>query len=70
MQRRDQTKELLKNIESVTGKKVQWAVSSLQSGVGDVQVNVYPATGDAYVSVFSLLHGLTARSRELNLQLV
>jgi hypothetical protein len=58
---------LLESSETTTGNRVQFVVSVQQSGgVGDVQINVYPATGEAQVRTFNLVDGLTpARQREI-----
>ena len=64
MDRRNAVTELLKSIESETGKQIPYVVSAMQSGIGDVQVNVYPAVGDAESRIFNLHDGLTPMMRQ------
>jgi hypothetical protein len=58
MKRRDDVERFLDSIAEY-GNRVQFAAVPLQSGIGDVQIIVYPAIGEADVRVFHMLDGLT-----------
>ncbi len=62
--RSDEVRDLLKSIESGTGKQIQFVVRAMQTGIGDIQVNVYPAVGDAESRTFNLHYGLTPVMRQ------
>ena len=65
MSHRTEETDLLENSEVTTGNRVQFAVSVQQSGsIGDVQINVYPAKGEAQVRTFNLVDGLTAAKKK------
>jgi hypothetical protein len=67
MSHKDEVEKLLTNSEIATGNRVQFAVSAPQFGrIGDVQINVYPAGGEAQVRTFNLVDGLTpAKKKEI-----
>ena len=64
MDRRIDVKQLLNSIAAECCTQVSFAVTPLQSGIGAVQINVYPAVGEAGVRVFNLLDGLTPAVRK------
>jgi hypothetical protein len=63
MDPRNAVEELLRSIESERGKRIPYVVGIVQAGIGDVQVNVYPAVGDAECRIFNLHDGLTQMMR-------
>lgn len=67
MSHKDEVLELLRDFETAAGTSVPFAVSPQQSGrIGDVQINVYPAEGEAQVQTFNLVDGLTpAKKNEI-----
>jgi hypothetical protein len=63
MDPRNAVKELLRSIESETGKRIPYVVGIVPTGIGDVQVTVYPSVGDAEFRIFNLHDDLTPMMR-------
>ncbi len=61
----DEVRELFRTIESERRKKIQYAVVPVERSIGKVQVNIYPAVGDAAFRVFDLRDGLTLRMQQI-----
>jgi hypothetical protein len=64
MGRDDEVRKFLKGIQSETGRQIACVVRATPTHIGDVQVNVYPASGDAASRIFNLHDGLTKIKRQ------
>ncbi len=59
MNRKEAVKEFLKMLEVETGKPIRYAIHPSTSGVGHIQINIYPINAEASYRTFNLHDGLT-----------
>jgi hypothetical protein len=66
MKRKEAVKEFLRTLEVETGRPIRYAMHPSTSGVGHIQVIIYPINAEASYRTFNLHDGLThALRREI-----